>query len=52
MNLCTKKKQTHRHRKQAYDYRRREGGGERQIRGVGLTGTNKSYKVCSLTIWN
>ena len=27
MNLFTEEKQTHRHRKQAYDYQRRRGGG-------------------------
>ena len=28
MNLGTKHKQTHRHRKQTYDYQRKEGGRE------------------------
>ena len=32
MNLYTKYKQTHRHRKQNYGYQRKEGAGEGQIR--------------------
>ena len=39
MNLCTKQKQTHRHRKQIYGYERGEGRA-RQIRGMALTDTN------------
>ena len=35
MNLPTK--QTHRHRKETYGYQRSEGGGEGQIRNMGLT---------------
>ena len=37
MNLFTKQKQTHRHRKQTYDYQR--GGGKYGIRSMGLTNT-------------
>ena len=48
MNLYTKQKQTHRHRKQIYGYQkeaggregRKEGGKEGQIRSMGLTDTN------------
>ena len=39
MNLHTKQKETHRHRKQTYGYQRGEGG-EGQIRTMGLTDTN------------
>ena len=39
MILYTKQKQTHRSRKQTYDYQREKGGGQ-QIRGMGLTDTN------------
>ena len=40
MDVHTKQKQTHRHRKQTCDYPRGEGRGEEQIRGMGLTDTN------------
>ena len=40
INLYTKQKQTHRHRKQTYGYLREEGRRERQIRSMGLTDTN------------
>ena len=40
MTQYTKQKQTHRHRKQIYGYRRGEGVKERQIRSMGLTETN------------
>ena len=35
MNLLTKQKQTHRHRKQTYDYKRGKVG-EGQIKSMGL----------------
>ena len=38
MNLFTKQKQTHRHRKQTYGYQRGEGWG--QIRSLGLIYTH------------
>ena len=38
MNVYTKQKQTHRHRKQMYGYQRGKG----QIRGMGLIDTNYS----------
>ena len=38
MNVYTKQKQTHRHRKQTCGYQR--GKWEGQIRGMGLTNTN------------
>ena len=40
MNLYTKQKQTHRHRKQTYGHQRGEGGWEEQIRSMELTDTN------------
>ena len=40
MNLYTKQKQTHRHRKQIDGYQMGHRGGERQIRSMGLTDTN------------
>ena len=40
MNLYTKEKQTHRHRKQTYGYQKGEGGREGQNRGMRLTDTN------------
>ena len=40
MNLYIKQKQIQRHRKQTYGYQRGEGGGEGQIRSMGLTDTN------------
>ena len=40
MNLFTKQKQTHTHRKQSYGYQRGEGGKEGQIRSLGLTDTH------------
>ena len=41
MNLYTKQKQTHRHRKQTYSYQRGKEGGDGQIRSMGL----KRYKL-------
>ena len=40
MNLYSKEKQTHRHRKQTYGYLRGEEGMEEQMRSMGLTDTN------------
>ena len=40
MNLFTKQKQTHRHRKQIYSYQRGQAEGKGQIRNMGLTDTN------------
>ena len=40
MNLCTKQKETHRHRKNTYGYQREKGGEEGQIASMGLTDTN------------
>ena len=40
MNLYTKQKQTHRHRKQIYGYQRGEGRREGQIRSMGITNTS------------
>ena len=40
MNLYTKQKQTHRHRKQTNNYQRGKGGGDGYIRSMGLTDTN------------
>ena len=40
MNVFTRQKKTHRHRKQTYGYQRGEGGGEGQIRTTVLTDTN------------
>ena len=34
MNLFTKQKETHRHRKQTYGYQRGRGGGQRDKLGV------------------
>ena len=31
MNLCTKQKQTHKHRKQTYGYQRGKGGGRDKL---------------------
>ena len=45
MNLYTKQIQTHRHGKQTYSYQRGEGGGEGQIRSMGLTDTNYYPKI-------
>ena len=40
-NACIyRQKQTHRYRKQTCDYQRKDGKGEGQIRGMGLTVTN------------
>ena len=39
MNLFTKQKQTHRHRKKIYGYQRGEGERQRYIRSMGLTDT-------------
>ena len=36
-NVYARQKQTHRYRKQTCGYQRREGSGEGQIRGMGLT---------------
>ena len=33
MNLCTKQKETHRHRKQSYDYQRENVEGRDKLRG-------------------
>ena len=43
MNIYTKQKQTHRHRKQNCGYQRGERRGEGQIRGMRLTDTN--YRI-------
>ena len=40
MNLYTKQKQTHRHRKQTNGYQMGQGGGEGQTRSLGLADTN------------
>ena len=40
MNVYTKQKQTHRHKKQTCGYQRGDGKGEGQIKGMGLTVTN------------
>ena len=40
MDLYTKHKQSHRHRKQICCYQRREGGGKEPIKSMGLTDTN------------
>ena len=39
MNLYTKQKQNHRHRKQTYGYQTGEGRREGQIKSMGLTDT-------------
>ena len=42
MNIYTKQKQSHRHRKQTYGHQKEkeEGGEEEQMRKMGLTNTN------------
>ena len=40
MDIYTKQKQSHRHRKQIYCYQRREGGGKEPHKSMGLTDTN------------
>ena len=40
MNLFTKQKQTHRHRKQTSGYQMGEEKREGQVRGIGLINTN------------
>ena len=40
VNLYTKQKQSHRHRKQTHGYQRGKGGGEGIIRNMGLRDTN------------
>ena len=40
MQMYTKQKQSHRHRKQIYCYQRREGSGKEQTKRMGLTDTN------------
>ena len=40
MNLCTKEKQVHRHRKQIYGYHGGKGRKEEQIKSMALTDTN------------
>ena len=40
MNLLTKQKLTHRHRKETGDYQRVEGVGKKQIRIIRLTNYN------------
>ena len=40
MDLYTKQKLIHRHRKETHGYQRGEGGEEEQIRNMGLTDTN------------
>ena len=47
INLYTKQKQSHIHRKQRYGYQRGEVGGERQIRNIRLT-----YKLLYIKISN
>ena len=43
MNLYTKQKQTHRHRRQTYCYQREQGGREGEIRNMGLTDKKQIY---------
>ena len=40
MNLYTKQKQNHRHRKQTHGYQKGEGEREGQVGSMGLTDTN------------